>query len=212
MSAVYARCIRRFLYTLSRVEISVYAVYPDTCGPSYPYIFVYADVTVSEPVFFRARFSKMAASRNDVCSMLLGLLSSLIACLELNVAMLNLNFNYLRRRLSIMRLLTISESGIRRHRLLKRAGRQLARPRRRVETSSKQTRKPRIWRQNYRRLSFDCNAHALLTNPLRCPDTNRIRVDGRIRFVYATCGRRYFCIRIKKLADTKISGYVWTGP
>ena len=32
----------------------------------------------------------------------------------------------------------------------------------------------------------------LLTNPLRCPDTNRIRVDGRIRFVYATCGRRYF--------------------
>ena len=57
-----------------------------------------------------------------------------------------------------------------------------------------------------RRLSFLCNAHALLTNPLRCPDTNRIRVDGRIRFVYATCGRRYFCIR------TKISGYVWTGP
>ena len=51
-----------------------------------------------------------------------------------------------------------------------------------------------------------------LTNPLRCPDTNRIRVDGRIRFVYATFGRRYFCIRIKKLADTKISGFVWTGP
>ena len=48
MSAVFARCIRRFLYTLSRVEISVYAVYPDTCGRSYPYIFVYADVTVSE--------------------------------------------------------------------------------------------------------------------------------------------------------------------
>ena len=189
------------------MEISVYAVYPDTCGRSYPYIFVYADVTVSEPVFFRARFSKMAASRNVVCSMLLGLLSSLIACLELNVAMLNLNFNYLRRRLSIMRLLAISDSGIRRQRLLKRAGRQLAR----VETSSKQTRKPRIWRQNYRRLSFLCNAHALLTNPLRCPDTNRIRVDGRIRFVYATCGRRYFCIRIKKFADTKISGYVWTG-
>ena len=96
------------------MEISVYAVYPDRCGRSYPYIFVYADVTVSEPVFFRARFSKMAASRNVVCSMLLGLLSSLIACLELNVAMLNLNFNYLRRRLSVMRLLAISDSGIRR--------------------------------------------------------------------------------------------------
>ena len=56
VSATYARCIRRFLYTLSRVESSVYAVYSDTCGRSYPYIFVYADVTVSEPVFFCARF------------------------------------------------------------------------------------------------------------------------------------------------------------
>ena len=72
-----------------------------------------------------------------------------------------------------------------------------------VEASSKQTRKPRIWRQNYRRLSFLCNAQALLTNPLRSPDTNRIRVDSRIRFVYATCGRRYFCIRIKIFADAK---------
>ena len=62
----YARCIRRFLYTFSRVEISVYAVYPDTCGRSCLYIFVYADVTVSEPVFFCARFSKTAASRNVV--------------------------------------------------------------------------------------------------------------------------------------------------
>ena len=48
----------------------------------------------------------------------------------------------------------------------------------------------------------------LLTNLLRCPDTNRIRVDSGIR----SCGRRYFSIRIKKIADTKISGYVWTGP
>ena len=61
----------------------------------------------------------------------------------------------------------------------------------------------------YQNQSF--SARALLTNPLRCPDTNRIRVDGRIRFVYAMCGRRYFCIRIKRFADTKISGYVWTG-
>ena len=65
------------------------------------------------------------------------------------------------------------------------------------------------WRHSIR---TSLSAHALLTNPLRCPDTNRIRVDGRIRFVYATCGRRYFCIRIKKFANTKISGYVWTGP
>ena len=62
----------------------------------------------------------------------------------------------------------------------------------------------------YQNQSF--SARAQLTNPLRCPDTNLMRVDGRIRFVYATCGRRYFCIRVKKFADTKISGYVWTGP
>ena len=65
------------------------------------------------------------------------------------------------------------------------------------------------WRHSIR---TSLNAHALLTNPLRCPDANRIRVEGRIRFVYATCGRRHFCIRMKKFADTKISGYVWTGP
>ena len=35
--------------------ISVYGVYPDTCGRSYPYIIVYADVVGSEPVFFRAK-------------------------------------------------------------------------------------------------------------------------------------------------------------
>ena len=64
----------------------------------------------------------------------------------------------------------------------------------------------------YQNQSFFFNAHALLTNPLRCPDTNRIRVEGRIQFVYATRGRSHFCIRIKKFADTKISGYVWTGP
>ena len=56
------------------------------------------------------------------------------------------------------------------------------------------------------------SARALLTYPLRCPDTNRIRVDGRIRFAYTTCERRYFCIRIKTIENTKISGYVWTGP
>ena len=97
-----AQCIRRLLYTLSTVEISVHAVYPDTCGRSYPYIFVYADVTVSEPVFF------------FVMHMLCWLI---------------------------------------------------------------------LWDVRIR--------------------TNRIRVDGRIRFVYATCGRRYFCIRIKNLRIQK---------
>ena len=39
-----------------------------------------------------------------------------------------------------------------------------------------------------------------------------MRVDGRIRFEYATCGRGNFRIRKEKVADSKISGYVWTGP
>ena len=41
-----------------------------------------------------------------------------------------------------------------------------------------------------------------------------MRVDGRIRFEYATCGRGNFLIRKEKVADSKISGYVhvWTGP
>ena len=53
------------------MEISVYAVYPDTCGRSYPYIFVYADVTVSEPVFFRAssvdQSFEMSGNESDAC-------------------------------------------------------------------------------------------------------------------------------------------------
>ena len=43
------------------------------------------------------------------------------------------------------------------------------------------------------------------------PDTCRIRVDGRIRFKYATCRREFFKIRNKKCADSKISGYVLAG-
>ena len=40
-----------------------------------------------------------------------------------------------------------------------------------------------------------------------------MRVDGRIQFEYATCGRGNFLLRKEKVADSKISGYVWTsGP
>ena len=37
-----------------------------------------------------------------------------------------------------------------------------------------------------------------------------MRVDGRIRLEYAMCGRGNFWIRKEKVADSKISGYVWT--
>ena len=91
-------------------------------------IFLYQLTSQYQNQSFSARDFPKWRRAETLCSMLLGLLSSLIVCLELNVAMLNLNFNYLRKRLSIMRLLAISDSGIRRQRLLKRAGRQLARP------------------------------------------------------------------------------------
>ena len=40
-------------------EISVYALQSGNfCGRSYPYIFVYADVTVSEPVFINKQESR----------------------------------------------------------------------------------------------------------------------------------------------------------
>ena len=56
------------------------------------------------------------------------------------------------------------------------------------------------WRHSIRTSLFP---REIFEIPLRCPDTNRIRVAGRIRFVYATCGRRYFCIRIKKFCGYK---------
>ena len=43
---------------------------------------------------------------------------------------------------------------------------------------------------------------------------NRFYCPGyrRIRFEYAMCGRGNFWIRKEKVADSKISGYEWTGP
>ena len=44
------------------------------------------------------------------------------------------------------------------------------------------------------------------------PDTFRIRVDGQLRFEYATCGWNVFeFIWKEKVSDSKISGYVWSG-
>ena len=45
-------------------------------------------------------------------------------------------------------------------------------------------------------------------NPNTCGRANSIR----IRCDHITCGRGYFRIRKEKVADSKISGYVWTGP
>ena len=56
------------------------------------------------------------------------------------------------------------------------------------------------------------NIHRGILGTTVNPETCWIRVEGRIRFVYAMCGRDFFKIRNKKYPDSKISGYVWTGP
>ena len=56
------------------------------------------------------------------------------------------------------------------------------------------------------------NIHRGVLGTIVNPDDCRIHLDGRIRFEYGTCGREFFKVRNKKYPDSKISGYVWTGP
>ena len=60
---------------------------------------------------------------------LLGLISSLLACMQLNVALLNAEISYARRRLDICKLFTLSTAQNRRQKQLRRAGKE-CRPRR----------------------------------------------------------------------------------
>ena len=70
----------------------------------------------------------MAAQRVNLVS-LLGLISSLIACVQVNFAMLTVHLNYVKERANIFKLLSLSDGRIGRQRQLKRLGRQ-PRPRR----------------------------------------------------------------------------------
>ena len=65
----------------------------------------------------------MVADRRQIASVLLWLISRLLACVQLNVALLNAEISYARRRLNICKLFTLStgQNGWRRQ-LLKRAG------------------------------------------------------------------------------------------
>lgn len=64
-----------------------------------------------------------------VVTVLLGLISSLVACLQLNYTLINHHFHYCKRRLEILKLLSISDESKRRGKQLKRVRRQ-PRPRR----------------------------------------------------------------------------------
>ena len=71
----------------------------------------------------------MAAGRNQIPALLLGLISSLLTCLQINVAMINHHLNYVGDRLSISRLLFASSDQCVRLKRLKRLRKQ-PRPRR----------------------------------------------------------------------------------
>ena len=69
--------------------------------------------------------------------------------------------------------------------------------------------------RHYHALYGACSGHILLQRSLGYyseSEYHRMRVDRRIRFEYATCERGNFLIWKEKVADSKISEYMWTGP
>ena len=50
----------------------------------------------------------MVVDRRQIVSVLLGLISSLLACMQLNVALLNAEISYARRQLDTCKLFTLS--------------------------------------------------------------------------------------------------------
>ena len=80
--------IRKFLNPLSRVEIFESDNISDTCGRSNLDIFWYDVVTKIGASIYLANLN-IAADRRQIASVLLGLISSLLACMQLNAALLN---------------------------------------------------------------------------------------------------------------------------
>ena len=138
-----------------------------------------------------------AADRRQRASVLLELISSLLACMQQNVALLNAEISYARRRLDICKLFTLSTGQNGRQKKLKRGGKQ-CRPRRYWVRPGRTS----AWWNNLSILSESG------VNPDTCGRANSIW----IRCDHITYGRGYFRIRKEKVADSKISGYVWTGP
>ena len=136
----------------------------------------------------------MAADRRQIASVVLGLISSLLACMQLNVALLNAEISYARRRLDICKLFTLSTGQDGRQKQLKRVGKQ-CRPR-------------RFWVRPGRTSAWWDN----FVNPQWFRSESEYANSIWIRCDHMTCGRGYFRIRKEKVADSKISGYVWTGP
>ena len=66
----------------------------------------------------------VVADRRQIASVLLGLISSLLACMQLNVALLNAEISYARRRLDVCKLFTLSTGQNGQQKQLKRVGKQ----------------------------------------------------------------------------------------
>ena len=66
----------------------------------------------------------MATDRGQIASMFLGLISSLLACMQLNVTLLNAEISYTRTQLDICKLFTLSIAQNGWQKQLKRVGKQ----------------------------------------------------------------------------------------
>ena len=64
----------------------------------------------------------MAADQRQIASVLLGLISSLLACMQLNVALLNAEISYARGQLDICKLFPLSTGQNHQQKQLKRVG------------------------------------------------------------------------------------------
>ena len=72
--------------------------FSDTCGRSNPDTFESDDVARSGPVstvVSTAWLQNNMAAKQNVLAVLVGLISSLVTCVQLNVAMLTVHFNYI---------------------------------------------------------------------------------------------------------------------
>ena len=88
VSSVFYGCIPKFLQTLYRVENFLSDTNTCTCRRSYPEICQYACVILLDPVFTA---SIINAYSKIVSSLLIALISSLISCVQINTAVINLH-------------------------------------------------------------------------------------------------------------------------
>ena len=133
----------------------------------------------------------MAADRRQIASVFLGIISSLLACMQLNVALLNAEISYARRRRDICKLLTLSTAQNGWQKQLRRAGKQCS-PR-------------RFWVRPGRTSAWWANFSVN-------PNTWTGEFDLNTLWSHNLWTRIYFRSRKEKVADSKISRYVWTGP